>query len=152
MPTFADFPDSEGTPAGDPLRGIGYFLTKMSALDPRIKIDKTVGQGWLGAVGQFDPTLVARAFAAYYSNADLARFTISAAWVRSWCFNALPPRPRCPEHPSYYDGPSCGGCRADRLVAGIEKPVGRSTVPLLEGKPAPMPDYLRKAIEATKRP
>lgn len=147
MPTFADLHGPDGKPCGDAFIGLGYFLTQMSALDTRIKIDRLVGKGWQAAIGEFDPALVARAFTAYYQNPDLAKFPISAAWVRTWCLSASPKPARCPDHPSYLAGTKCGGCRAERLELGLEKPIGQTTVPqITQGARAPMPETLRKAI------
>lgn len=149
MTTVHDFLDpNTGTP--DPLKGMGVFLSAMSGTDPRLKVDKPSAQAWLDAVGEYDVDMIRKAFAAHYSHADLQRFTIRPSQARSWIVNALPPRPRCPEHPSYYAGPSCGGCRAERLELGLEKAIGKSTVPQLAG-PTPMPADVRAIIQATRR-
>lgn len=151
MPTFFEFIDPT-TNEPHPVKGMGLFLTQMSGTDPRLKVDRASANAWLDAIGRYDLVIAQKAFAAHYRNQDLAKFTIRPDQARAWIINNTPKRPRCPDHPSYFDGPTCGGCRADRLELGLEKAIGSANQRQITSRdPVPMPDAVRAQINETRR-
>lgn len=133
-----------------PLQGIGFFLSGLSSFGVKIDVDKMTTPAWVAAVGRYDPVLVGKAVQSFARDPDRVKFTPVLPWVITWLASAAPPPPQCPNHVGQRAG-FCGECRAERLVAGTEKMIGSSTVPPRRDS-TPMPDYLRKTIEATKRP
>lgn len=113
----------------NPLESVAWLITYASTFDSRIKTDPLKESVWLEQLADYDPHLIKRGIAAYYSNPDKARWEITPGVLLSWCQAASPKRERCPDHPSYYAGSTCGGCRADRLELGLEKPIAPSTLP-----------------------
>lgn len=134
----------------NPLESVAWLITYASGFDARVKTDELKESVWLDQLGDFDPHLIKKGIAAYYGDPDKARWEINPGVLLSWCRNAGPKRPRCPEHPSYYAGPSCGGCRAERLELGTEKAIGQSTVPQLTGRAIPMPEEVRAQLRRRK--
>lgn len=124
---------------------VSWLITYASGFNPKHNADQPTESLWLSQLGHYDPNIIRAGIEAHYVRSELRRFVLEVGELATWCASASPPRERCPEHPSYYAGPSCGGCRSERLELGLEKPLGRSTVQQLQAS-APVPPERVRAL------
>lgn len=142
MPSFLE--------TANPVQSVGVFLSAIAARDNRFIVDQPRAIAWLEDIGHLDIELCKRAVQAHYRNPEKCIYEIKAGHVIAYVNSCSPPITMCGEH-SWLPASNCGECRAQRLIDGTEKPIGRSTVPKLEGGKPPSA-RVRAAIEAFKRP
>lgn len=142
MPALNELPD--------PNESAAWLITYASGFNKKHVADQPTETLWVSMLGRFDPNIIQKGIESHYRS-DRRRFLLEVGDLVAWCASAAPPPPQCTRgHVGQREG-FCGECRAERLVAGTEKMIGSSTVPPRRDS-TPMPDYLRAAIGATKRP
>lgn len=132
MTALQDLPNAQEATA--------WLITYASGFDQKIVSDQATDNLWLTMLGRFDPNIIKAGIETHYVRSDKRQFPLKLGELAAWCESASPPRERCPEHPSYYLGTGCGGCRGERIERGEERMIGQSTVPKLSGKQVPRPD------------
>lgn len=142
MPTFLE--------TQNPVQSVGIFLSAIAARDNRFIVDEPRAVAWLEDIGHLDIELCKRAVQAHYRNPEKCIYEIKAGHVIAYVNSCAQPVEMCSDHP-WSQAKGCSACRSERLELGLEKPLGRSTVPQLTGG-KPMPERVRAAIEAFKRP